>query len=322
MVRGRKFGRFAALAAVLLVPALAVVAVPSGVASAATTSFHPITPVRIMDTRAGVGTTAAPLAAGETRALQVVGQAAIPADAVAVAVNVTVTEPTSSGYVTLWPAGATMPTRRTSTSWPARPSPTWSPSASAPAAQVDLFNYAGDSPVLVDVTGWYTSGFTPIVPVRVMDTRAGLGGTSVQPGEGRELDLAAAAVPPAATGVVANVTVAGTTAATYLTVWPAGSPMPTASNVNAVPGQTVANMVTVGLGADGNDRHLQLRRHHRCAWSTSPATTPTASTPWRRRASPTPAAAPVACASARARRARWPWPVWLVYPPEPPAPWR
>ena len=83
---------------------------PSAPASAATTSFHPIAPTRIMDTRAGVGTAAAPLAAGETRALQVVGQAGIPADAVAVAVNLTVTEPTASSYVTVWPAGAAMPT--------------------------------------------------------------------------------------------------------------------------------------------------------------------------------------------------------------------
>ncbi len=251
MVPWPKFGRFGALAAVLLVPTLAVVAGPSGVASAATTSFHPITPTRIMDTRAGVGTTAAPVAAGETRALQVVGQAAIPADAVAVAVNVTVTEPTSSGYVTLWPAGATMPTASNVNFVAGQTIANMVTVGIGTGGQINLFNFAGDSSVLVDVTGWYTSGFAPLVPVRVMDTRAGLGGATFQPGEGRELDLAAAAVPAGATGVVANVTVAATTAATYLTVWPAGSPMPTASNLNAVPGQTVANMVTVGLSPDG-----------------------------------------------------------------------
>src|SRR5215211_2858004 len=85
-----------------------------------------------------------------------------------------------------------------------------------------------------------------------MDTRAGLGGATFQAGEGRELDLTPAGPPPGAVGVVANVTIAGATAATYLTVWPAGGPMPTASNLNAVPGQTVANMVTVGVGPTGH----------------------------------------------------------------------
>jgi peptidoglycan hydrolase-like protein with peptidoglycan-binding domain len=251
MVRWRNFGRIGALAGVLLLPALAVVALPSGVAAAAAPSFHPIAPTRIMDTRAGVGTAAIPLAAGETRALQVAGQAAIPAAAVAVAVNVTVTEPTASGYVTLWPAGAAMPTASNVNFLAGQTVANMVTVGLGAGGQINLFNFAGDSPVLVDVTGWYTSGFTPIVPIRVVDTRVGLGGGTFQPGEGRDLDLAAAKVPAGATGVVANVTVAGTTAATYLTVWPAGSPMPTASNVNAVPGQTVANMVTVGVGVGG-----------------------------------------------------------------------
>ena len=201
-----------------------------------------------MDTRAGLGTTAAPLSTAETRALQVAGQAGVPADAVAVAVNVTVTEPTAASYVTVWPAGAAMPTASNLNVVAGQTVANMVTVGLGTGGQIDLFNLAGDAQVLVDVTGWYSSGFTPVVPVRVMDTRAGLGGATFQPGESRPLDLAPAGVPPAATGVVANVTVAGTTASTYLTVWPAGTAMPTASNLNAVPGQTVANMVTVGLG--------------------------------------------------------------------------
>ena len=158
MVRWRNFVRMGALAGVLLLPALAVVAWPSGVASAAAPSFHPIAPTRIMDTRAGVGTAAIPLAAGETRALQVAGQAAIPADAVAVAVNVTITEPTASGYVTLWPAGATMPTASNVNFVAGQTVANMVTVGLGAGGQVDLFNFDGDSPVLVDVTGWYTSG--------------------------------------------------------------------------------------------------------------------------------------------------------------------
>jgi len=246
-----KFARVGALVVAVLVPVAAVVGVPAGAASAAGPSFNPIAPNRIMDTRAGVGTPAAPLAAGETRALQVVGQAGIPADAVAVAVNLTVTEPTASSYVTVWPAGATMPTASNINVVAGQTLANMVTVGIGSGGQIDLFNLAGDAHVLVDVTGWYTAGFTPLVPVRVMDTRAGVGGATFQGGETRELDLASVGVPATAIGVVANVTVAGASAATYLTVWPAGSAMPTASNLNAVPGQTVANMVTVGIGAGG-----------------------------------------------------------------------
>jgi hypothetical protein len=47
------------------------------------------------------------------------------------------------------------------------------------------------------------------------------------------------------------VTVTNPTVAGYVTVWPAGQPIPTASNLNFVPGQTVPNMVVVPLGANG-----------------------------------------------------------------------
>ena len=159
----------------------------------------------------GTGTTAAPLGGGETRALQVAGQAGIPADAVAVALNVTVTEPTAAGYVTVWPAGAAMPTASNVNFVAGQTVANMVTVGLGTGGQIDLFNFAGDSQVVVDVTGWYTGGFHPVVPVRVMDTRAGLGGATFQAGESRELDVSAAGVPAGAIGVVANVTVAGAT---------------------------------------------------------------------------------------------------------------
>ena len=250
MGSSRIVGWLGALSVVVLVP-LALV-LPSGVAAAQTAGFQPIAPARIMDTRSGLGTAVAPLAERETRALQVAGQAGVPANAVAVALNVTVTEPTAATYLTVWPAGAAMPTASNVNVVAGQTVANMVTVGLGAGGQIDVFNFAGDAGVVVDVTGWYGSGFSPVVPVRVMDTRGGLGGATFGPGEGRELDLSAAGVPATATGVVANVTVAGAAAATYITVWPAGTPMPTASNLNAVPGQTVANMVTVGLGANGH----------------------------------------------------------------------
>ena len=51
--------------------------------------------------------------------------------------------------------------------------------------------------------------------------------------------------------VVLNVTAVGPTKASHLTVWPSGTARPATSNLNFVPGQTVANRVMVPVGANG-----------------------------------------------------------------------
>ncbi|MHB8453052.1 MAG: hypothetical protein ACYDAQ_21750, partial [Mycobacteriales bacterium] len=48
-----------------------------------------------------------------------------------------------------------------------------------------------------------------------------------------------------------NVTVTGTTGDSYLTVFPAGTTRPVASDLNWLPGQTVANLTVVKLGSSG-----------------------------------------------------------------------
>jgi hypothetical protein len=243
-------GAVASLAAmaVNVVPARA--ATPAPVAAAAASAFHPVVPSRVMDTRSGIGTAAAPLHGGETRALQVAGRAGIPAGAVAVALNVTVTQPTTSSFVTVWPAGQPMPTASNLDVVGGQTVANMVTSGLGPGGQISLFNFAGDAQIVVDVSGWYSGGFHPVVPTRVVDTRSGTGGGFFRQGESRDIDLSAAGVPGGATAVVANVTVTNVTGASYLTVWPSGAQRPTASNLNMVPGQTVANMVTIGLGAN------------------------------------------------------------------------
>ena len=99
--------------------------------------------------------------------------------------------------------------------------------------------------------------FVPVAPTRICDTRS------------RELDTPCSGqtlsrrlgpqrpgdrsgwCPTGATAVVANVTVTGATAQSYLTAYPEGSSRPLASNLNFTSGQTVANLVTVPLSATG-----------------------------------------------------------------------
>jgi hypothetical protein len=58
-------------------------------------------------------------------------------------------------------------------------------------------------------------------------------------------------VPGNAAAVLINVTVTNTVAPGFLTVYPAGVPRPLASNLNWTAGQTVPNLVEVGVGSGG-----------------------------------------------------------------------
>lgn len=97
---------------------------------------------------------------------------------------------------------------------------------------------------------------TPVTPTRILDTRPGAGHhvfATLGSGGSGDLPVAGATTPiPAdAEAVILNVTATGPTASAFLTVYPTGEGRPQASNLNVVPGQTVANLVTVKVGAGG-----------------------------------------------------------------------
>ncbi|HEY0451529.1 hypothetical protein [Actinophytocola sp.] len=132
------------------------------------------------------------------------------------------------------------------------------PAARSAAAAGTLDRQAADAPAAnakaaepaATAVGSGGSGFTAQTPVRVLDTRNGIGAPKRPvPARGTiRLDLSPR-VPADATAVVLNVT-SVTTAATYVTVWPAASARPNVSNINVGAGTTRPNAVTVGLGAN------------------------------------------------------------------------
>jgi hypothetical protein len=76
----------------------------------ASAKFYGVTPCRVVDTRNPDGPLAGPaLAAGASRAFTVGGACGVPADATAVALNVTATGATSSGSLTLYPGTGPAP---------------------------------------------------------------------------------------------------------------------------------------------------------------------------------------------------------------------
>lgn len=106
------------------------------------------------------------------------------------------------------------------------------------------------------------STYVPVTPQRVLDSRPAPNNVGVRPGKvgaGGTVDLtvhglttAEGAIPSTATAVVLNVTATGTTAATDVRVYPAGTnPVPRTSNLNAKAGQTVPNLVTATLSSGG-----------------------------------------------------------------------
>jgi subtilisin family serine protease len=95
------------------------------------------------------------------------------------------------------------------------------------------------------------AAYTAVTPVRLTDTRSS--GGPLGSGGSRNLTVAGVTpgAPAGATAVVLNVTVTNTTAASYLTVYPAGATQPLASNLNWVAGKTVPNLVEVPVGSGG-----------------------------------------------------------------------
>ena len=58
-------------------------------------------------------------------------------------------------------------------------------------------------------------------------------------------------VPANATAAIVNVTSVDATAPAFITVWPTGTPMPTASTLNPLPGIPVPNLAYLKLGTGG-----------------------------------------------------------------------
>jgi hypothetical protein len=122
--------------------------------------FYSVSPCRVVDTRGATGLTGGPpMAAFQTRNFPMRGLCGIASTAVAVSLNVTVVQPTASGYLTLWPSGTAQPTVSTINFVPSDVLANGAivPLAGAPSSsEIAVFNGAGGSTnVILDVTGYF-----------------------------------------------------------------------------------------------------------------------------------------------------------------------
>lgn len=226
--------------------------------------FVPITPFRLLDTRgaAGVPYVGPPFTGGEVRTFSTYagGNPQIPSGAVgSLALNVTAVGPPGNGYLTVWPAGETMPTASVLNYGPGQVVPNAVAVKVSAAGTFNVFAQTATN-IVIDVMGYYANtggapeggGFQGIPPKRLMDTRSRVGAARFGSGGTATLDVTdAGAAPAGAAAVVLNVTVTAPVGPGFLTVWPTGEGRPLASNLNYTAGQTRANQVTVKVGAGG-----------------------------------------------------------------------
>jgi hypothetical protein len=200
--------------------------------------FTPVTPARLLDTRAG-----GRLGAGDAVSV------AVPSGATAATVNLTATSTGGPGFLTAYRCDQPRPLASNVNYGAGQ---TVANLAVVPVG-VDgrLCVYASAATdVIVDLLG--TAGasglrYQAAVPVRLLDTRDGTGGWSGRPGAFQALDLPA--VPGAAALALTVVTVAPDGDG-FTTVYPCGAERPLASNLNATAWSTAtANAVVVGAPA-------------------------------------------------------------------------
>ncbi|WP_329383051.1 hypothetical protein OG625_20640 [Streptomyces sp. NBC_01351] len=224
--------------------------------------FTPYAPTRLLDTREGIGAPTGKVPGrGETR-VKIAGNGGIPEGVTAVALNVTVTNPASSGYITAYPGDTDRPTSSNVNFTAGQTVPNMVIVPVGKDGYVNLYNGSwnvGDSVDLIaDVTGYFSqkasSGYTPMDPVRFVDTREGLGTSRGQvPARGKFTTQISGlnGVPSGITAVALNVTVTEPRSSGFLSVLPGGQSNPSVSNLNFNAGDTIANSVIVPVSADG-----------------------------------------------------------------------
>src|SRR5215218_5514592 len=173
--------RWSALTTAVVVTASAVASSPPPLLSAAGVGYVSLqAPARILDTRSDGSTVDGQFAGtgirpfGSTLNLPTAGRAGVPGDAVAVVLNVTVTEAQGDGFITVFPCAGNRPTASNLNYVVGTTRPNMVIAKIGAAGAVCLFN-GGATHLIVDVTGYFpgTDAITPLEsPARLLDTRS------------------------------------------------------------------------------------------------------------------------------------------------------
>ena len=232
----------------------------------ATSTFVPLEPVRLLDTRqdsadADSSPNSGLRSARSITRLTVVGRGGIPLDASAGSFNVTVTDAEATGFITVFPCGAELPVASNLNFVAADPIANAVTVKIGELGQICLYTSAA-AHFIVDVNGAFPTdaSFVPSSPGRLVDTRQFVNTVDVRyRGNGPLIANNLYAfqiaglhgVQPEATAASLNITATDTEAAGFVTVFPCSDGYPNASSLNFAAGQTIANAVIVKLDPVG-----------------------------------------------------------------------
>jgi hypothetical protein len=233
-------------------------------------SYYPISPIRLVDTRpSGIG----PRGSLYGRAgynFQIAGQKVglitpVPAAAIAITANVTITNQSAAGWLYLGPTVDSTPTSSTINFPKGDNRANGVTVALSPQGAVGAWYGAASGAatnLIIDVTGYFLAGtagagYVAYGPDRVMDTRPGSGVPGLTgpfvAGQHRVIQIAGVAGLPKSgmVAVTGNLTVVKATAAGFVTLGPDKTDTPTSSTINFPSGDVRANDVVVPVNADG-----------------------------------------------------------------------
>ncbi|WP_460494273.1 hypothetical protein [Dactylosporangium cerinum] len=223
-------------------------------------NYYPNDPTRILDTRLGMGAPKGALGAQKTLSLQIPTiNRATESGISAVVLNMTVTNPTSASYLTVYPSGTTRPTVSNlnfTAGWTGANSVTVPVGANG---KIDIYNAGGSVDVIADMLGVYQGRDTPGIidpggqyqphqTTRVVDTRdKGWGGPL--PGKWSLSALVdyGKTINPHVRALAINITAVTPTSSGHLTTWNGGGPPPLASTLNYTPNSVVPNFAVVPI---------------------------------------------------------------------------
>jgi hypothetical protein len=231
-------------------------------------TYNPLSPSRVLDTREASGATGGqPVSQNQTINVPIAGRGGVPAasQVSAVALNITATDQSAGGYVSVWPgpAGNARPNVSTLNFGPQQPIANLAIVTVGADGTINLFNERGTAHLIADVVGWFdragTQGyvFTSVTPARVADTRP----TNDPIGEEQGPHISPmAGIGRSSVGVravVMNITADRGTRDSYFALYPATlgvppyTPVPNTSNLNWKAGQTVPNAVMTQVATSG-----------------------------------------------------------------------
>ncbi len=227
------------------------------------TTFVPIDPVRLLDTRFDIGLSNQ-FTANIARSVDIAGRLGIPDDAAAITANLTVVGQQQAGYLSVTPDPDNSPST-SALNFPlgdVRANNITSPLADDGKLSIVYKASTGKrTHVLLDVTGYFLENNTgatweDITPVRLLDTRFANGLTGKMTSHTvYDFDVAGrGGVPANATAVTGNVTVVGQNDDGYVTLGPDLADNPETSTINFPLADTRANGITVRL--DTTTGHL------------------------------------------------------------------